>query len=85
MPTIGNHENKKSPATTNPLGMLLRGEEGIIHAVPDMGVLASLGLRRGKKVRLVSKSPARGPLVLSVDERSVAIDRTLAERIIVRR
>ncbi len=85
MTTIANRETKHESNTTDSLGTLLKGEEGIIHAVPEMGLLASLGLRRGKKVRLVSKTPAHGPLVLSVDERSVAIDRTLAERIIVRR
>ncbi len=85
MTTIGNRKDKHDPVKVASLGTLLRGEEGVIHAVPEMGLLASLGLRQGKKVRLVSKSPVRGPLVLSVDERSVAIDRTLAERITVRR
>ncbi|GEM_PF-2153529 len=64
---------------------LSRGEEGIILEVPDMSLLASLGLRLGKRVRLISKSFAGGPVVLSVDDRSIAVDRELAEQITIRK
>ncbi len=64
---------------------LSRGEEGTISDVPEMSLLASLGLRLGKRVKLLSKSFAGGPVVLSVDDRSIAVDRELAEKITIRK
>lgn len=61
------------------------GEEAIIYDVPDLRLLASLGIRIGKPIKVITKSFAKGPLVLSVQDRHVVIDRKLAEQIIIKR
>ncbi len=74
-----------TPHTIDTIGSLKRGEEGVIYDTPGMSLLASLGIRLGKRVRVLSKSLANGPLILMVDERSVAVDRSLAEEIFIRK
>ncbi len=61
------------------------GEMGTVLSVPDLRLLASLGIRIGKQIRLITKSVASGPLVFTVGDRSVVIDRSLAELIKIRR
>lgn len=61
------------------------GEAGTVFEVPDLRLLASLGVRIGKQVKLITRSVASGPLVFMVGDRSVVIDRALAELIKIRR
>ncbi len=70
---------------TGSIDSLVRGEVAFIHDVPSLSLLASLGIRLGKRVRLISKSVANGPLILSIDNRSVALDRELASQITIRK
>ena len=45
--------------------------------------IRSLGIRIGKKVRVVSSQPFRGPIVIEVDGMRIAIGRGMANQIIV--
>ncbi len=64
---------------------LQKGEEATVFDVPDIRLLSSLGIRIGKKVKLLTKSFAKGPLILFVNDRSIVIDRSIAQKIIVKR
>jgi ferrous iron transport protein A len=46
--------------------------------------IEDMGIRVGKNVEML-KNPGRGPLLLKVDEARIAIGRTMAMRILVRR
>lgn len=45
--------------------------------------MRSLGIREGKTVRLLSRHPFRGPLVIEIDGRATTIGRGMAQNIIV--
>ena len=62
-----------------------KNEGGTVYDVPDFRLLASLGIRIGKSIKVLSKSFAGGPMILAVNGRSIVIDKKVAEKIIVRR
>lgn len=62
-----------------------RNDAGIIYDVPDLRLLASLGIRIGKTIKVLTKSFASGPIILAVNGRSIVVDRSVAEKIVVRR
>ena len=68
-----------------PMNRLEKGDVGVVHAVPEVHLLASLGIRTGKRVCVVTKSFASGPMVVTVEDRSVVVDRSLAAQITVRK
>lgn len=41
------------------------------------------GIREGKTVEVITRQPIGGPVVISVDEREIAIGRGMASRVIV--
>jgi len=45
--------------------------------------LRNMGIREGKVIKVVTRHPFGGPLVVSVDDRNTTIGRGMAERIIV--
>jgi len=45
--------------------------------------LRSMGVREGKKLRIVAKHPFAGPLVVEVDGRKITIGRGMASKIAV--
>ncbi len=61
------------------------GEAGVITQIPDCQLLAPLGLRPGKYVRLRARQSCGGPLVVQTAGRKVAVDRDLADAIRLRR
>ncbi len=67
------------------LSSLSKGDSGTVYDVPENRLLASLGVRIGKHVRVLSKSFANGPLILLVGSRSIVVDRKLAEKIEIRK
>lgn len=73
------------PIALNTLFSMERGDEGIITSIPDVGLLASLGVRIGKTVKMVAKSLAKGPCILHINDRSIVIDREIAKQIIIRK
>jgi ferrous iron transport protein A len=46
--------------------------------------LRTLGIREGKEVRLVTRQPLGGPVVLCIDGRETTLGRLIAQRILVR-
>ncbi len=62
-----------------------KNEWGTVYDVPDLKLLASLGIRIGKSIKVLSKSFASGPMILAVNGRSIVVDKNVAEKIIVRR
>ncbi len=82
-------ETFKNPETMqmnlSDMDALSLGEEAVVFEVPDIRLLSSLGIRVGKTIRILTKSFASGPLILSVNSRSIVIDRTIAKQIIVKR
>ncbi len=59
-------------------------QEGIITRLPDNSLLPFLGLRPGKKLKLVSRQLFGGPLVVETEGRSIALSRPLAQQINVK-
>ena len=45
--------------------------------------LASLNIREGKTVKMITKQPFGGPIVIEVDRRKITIGRGMARRIFV--
>ncbi len=54
---------------------------GIIANAPGIPALAALGVRPGKKCRVVARQPFGGPLVCSISGRQFAIERSIARTI----
>jgi DtxR family transcriptional regulator, Mn-dependent transcriptional regulator len=70
------------------LEALDEGEEAIVRRVPDgdpglLRYLDELGLVPGRRVRMRTAAPFRGPLTVEVEGRNSAISRDLAARISV--
>lgn len=63
------------------LKTLTDGEEAIVKSCPNRSCLNALGLREGKKVKIESRQPLGGPLLVSIEGRKMAIDRGIAENI----
>ncbi|MCD6093684.1 MAG: ferrous iron transport protein A [Candidatus Omnitrophica bacterium] len=45
--------------------------------------LAGMGIRRGKKVKMITKQPVRGPVVVSVDGADTSLGLGIAAKITV--
>lgn len=45
--------------------------------------VAGMGIRVGKKLRMITKQPIKGPVVVVVDEANTSLGLDVAERIIV--
>lgn len=74
----------EAPQSLKTLTTLAIGEGGTVFDVPDIRLLASLGIRIGKYVTLMSKSVARGPYIVKVNHRSIVIDRDVASHIFIK-
>jgi len=46
--------------------------------------LRTMGIREGKKLKVVAVHPFAGPLVLDIDGRQITLGRSIAQRIMVR-
>lgn len=57
------------------------GESACICDAPDDPVLAALGLRKGKAVRLLARTILGGPLALCIEGRSLFLSREIAGQI----
>lgn len=84
----GLHKNPLETAH-NPFGSFLSmaelppGQQGIITRVPPTDLLPELSIRTGKKVRIIARSVANGPILVRVDNRSIAIDLEIARSIML--
>jgi ferrous iron transport protein A len=68
---------------------LKEGEDGtIVDLVGGSAFqrkLRTMGIREGQTIKLVSRQPFGGPLVVEVERQQTTIGRKMAQRIIVRR
>ncbi len=83
--TASNQNNNAFDMAIISLDEMNRNDAGIIYDVPDLRLLASLGIRIGKTIKVLTKSFASGPIILAVNGRSIVVDRSVAEKIVVRR
>ena len=60
---------------------LKKGDTAILTYIPQNKLLAPLGFREGKEVVIKSKHIFNGPIVASIEGRSVAIGSKLAKEI----
>lgn len=70
-----------------PLTQLSRRETGIIKRLEGgaefQRKISDLGVRVGKRVKIISSQPFRGPLVIKISSMTIAIGRGMASKIIV--
>jgi len=60
---------------------LVPGQSGTVCAIPPIELLPSLGVRCGKRLVVMARNVAGGPIVVLVDRRTIAIDRAIADKI----
>lgn len=60
-------------------------EVGVIKRIaPGLrGQIAGMGIREGKEVKMMTKQPIRGPVVVTVDRSNTSIGLGLADKIVV--
>ena len=64
--------------------LLERGHKSSTYRVrelPDLHLLKALGFRKGTEFTIQSKQPLKGPIVVRVGKRSIAIDYDIARKI----
>ncbi len=67
------------------LSQMLYEEEGRIKKI-DPGLraqIAGMGIREGKEIKMMTKQPIKGPVVVNVDRSNTSIGLGLADKIIV--
>lgn len=60
-------------------------EEGVVANIQE-GVrtrVAGMGIRVGKKIKMLTKEPLKGPVVVVVDEADISLGIGIADKIIV--
>lgn len=60
-------------------------EEGIVKRIEGKlrEQIAGMGIREGKKLKMATKQPIKGPVVVTVDKSNTSIGLGLADKIIV--
>ncbi len=61
------------------------GEEGIVKSIEESlrNKVAGMGIRVGKKLKMITKQPIKGPVVVLVDEARTSLGLGIASKIIV--
>jgi len=61
------------------------GEEGIVKGIEESlrKKVAGMGIRVGKKLKMATKQPIKGPVVVTVDEATTSLGLGIADKIIV--
>ena len=62
---------------------LARSQGGTISSVPDHPQLAAMGFRPGKSCTILAVQPLGGPVICSIAGRDVALERAIAESVLV--
>ncbi len=67
------------------LDMMTYSQEGTIVAIDPVvrGQLASMGVRTGKTVKMITKEPLKGPVVLLIDQANISLGIGIADKISV--
>ncbi len=68
------HRNRHRCYFTN----LNKNEEATVVSAPDNPLLPSLGVRKGKKIKLKGRQWCGGPLIAEINGRNIALDRELS-------
>lgn len=60
-------------------------EEGVVKEIEEnlKGKIAGMGIRVSKKVKMQTKQPIKGPVVVTVDETNTSLGLDVADKIIV--
>ena len=61
------------------------GEEGVVKEIDKnlRSRLAGMGVRVGVKVKMATKQPIKGPVVVTIDRYSISLGLGIADKIIV--
>jgi ferrous iron transport protein A len=61
------------------------GEEGIVKSIEESlrNKVAGMGIRVGKKLKMITKHPIKGPVVVLVDESRTSLGLGIASKIII--
>ncbi len=74
-------------ALETPITNLQEGIEApilrLVGGISFQRKLRTMGIREGKIIKILTKQPFRGPIVVEVDNRKTTIGRGMAQRIIV--
>jgi len=67
------------------LSEMVYGEEGIVKSIEGnlRNKVAGMGIRVGKKIKMATKQPIKGPVVVTVDQYSISLGLGIADKIIV--
>ncbi|OPJ55827.1 FeoA family protein [Alkalithermobacter paradoxus] len=63
---------------------LKKNQKCTIEEMPSNALLQSLGLRKGIEVSVTSKQPFGGPIVVKIGNRSIAVDKNIAQNISIK-
>ena len=60
-------------------------EEGVVVKIEEdlRQKIAGVGIRAGKKIKMITKEPLKGPVVVMVDEAKTSLGLSVAEKIIM--
>ncbi len=60
-------------------------EEGVVKSIKEdlKEKIAGMGIRVGKKLKMITKQPIKGPVVVTVDKADTSLGLGLADKIIV--
>ncbi|NAS89704.1 ferrous iron transport protein A [ANME-1 cluster archaeon AG-394-G21] len=60
-------------------------EEGTVKAISEdfKEQIAGMGIREGKKVRMTTRQPMNGPLVIEIGSANTSVGYALADKVIV--
>ena len=61
------------------------GEEGIVKSIDESlkQQVAGMGIRVGKQIKMMTRQPLNGPVVVIVDEANTSLGMGVADKIIV--
>ncbi len=61
------------------------GEEGVVESIEESlkSRVAGMGIRVGKTLKMATKQPIKGPVVVTVDEATTSLGLGIADKIIV--
>lgn len=61
------------------------GEEGVVKSIEESlrKKVAGMGIRVGKKLKMITKQPIKGPVVVLVDEARTSLGLGIASKIII--
>lgn len=67
------------------LSELKYGERGIVKSIKGdlRNKIAGMGIRVNKRIRMATKQPIKGPVVITVDESNISLGLGIAENITI--